>query len=222
MINKIYILAHPLYTQNYTRDNPDYPRRSYATKSEKTITKNELHNYGLMIQEAKRNPNAILLFVELENIFPNSTFANEYKRLSKYAQKELAERFLPTPAAFGYGLKNSWNVSEAIRLTTLNLGKVKFSSPVTIEYTGQHPEYCAKRSAERIGDILDDRRIPTNLRIRKGSKGIHDLTEQLLEASALNKKRRLTKFSNWRRKTFGKNPRNVKNGSVTQRRVRKH
>jgi hypothetical protein len=190
-----------MYTQFFPFDHIE-PRISDSSAHERVITKNELHNYGLLIQEAKKTPNSVFFFVGLQTIpgekFP---FDKEYARLKRYAKKELGEKLIFLPPAFGYR-SHCDSVEPAVLLVRNILKKLKFSPNVSIEYTGQFGSGCARRSAERMEDILVEQKIEVTLKKRADVRSEEEIKKQLRDS--LYKEKGLLKFTKWRRATFPK------------------
>src|SRR3989338_6461799 len=80
-VSKIYLVVHPIFAM---------AKLTYADKKVlrklRPIVKNEFHNIGLMINDAKKDPNSIFVFILP---IPTRPLSKDLERLVKRAQNEL-------------------------------------------------------------------------------------------------------------------------------------
>lgn len=202
MVNKIYLIVHPLFEQFFPLAGDGAPYKT--TPQTKVITKNELHTLGLLINSAKQEKDSIVLFVQTDAKTRKPYYAN-YKRFFKYAKKELGARLVALSPEFGYALNPakviqhgfSWekHFPEVIDM----LSKINFDKRLTLETTGQYKDACVARATARLETFLKAQGInEISTKIRRETRTDSEIRQHLRLAS----KGKLSAFSKWRRKTF--------------------
>ncbi|MDD3160035.1 MAG: hypothetical protein PHQ98_03645 [Candidatus ainarchaeum sp.] len=192
-IDKVYLIVHPLLDQSTVRN---------LSKADKLIIKNELHNFGQLVNESVRKKENALFIVVPSRVRKNTIVARSQDRLISFIQRKLNSNFKIIGSEFGYynigDLITSNQKNKAVFLAAQNeLNSIEFSKNVHVQAVGQYLDCCVKRGALNICELI-------------GAKGVHTTYEQLNWSKKMwsplfiRKEKLFTKFSKWRRELFGK------------------
>ncbi|MEK6958464.1 MAG: hypothetical protein AABW59_00285 [archaeon] len=190
-VKKIFLIVHPLHSQI----SGQIPK----SKTGKEITKNEMHNYGLAILRAQKDPASLLILVK-QPMPPKSDYAKPYARLFDFAKKTLGERMIALEENFGYANLQKYFLDKEMYSARNFLSTKRFNPKVQIEATGQLREDCVEVAVIRLKLALAEKGVKANSKIMKDCKPTLEIYKQYKEAE----KGKLTKYWKWRQKTFKK------------------
>jgi hypothetical protein len=189
----------------------DYLEFRPLNKTERALTQNELHQYGLIIKKTKANPNAILILVDtnlghnpidqkaisVRNNRAPKNITNAQNRFVAFAKRELGNRLIVLP----WGTAHPATAKDtATELITKGLEKIRFAKTITIEVTGQHKDWCVQAFRRRIRNSLRQRGHYIRTQISTSSKSLAELKLQYQQA----REKKQTAYVRWRRKNTPK------------------
>jgi len=205
VITKINAIVHQLFYQHHAFYMLATESR-VPTKAGLALTRNELHQYGLMVKQTKSNPKAILVLVDTNTASDrfdaaaikareakvNPRIKHVRNRFLEFAQRELGQRLIILPAAAAHPATLK---KEALELIMKGFENMHFAKKVEIEVTGQHRDWCVYFFRRRIRNVLRKQGKYVTTKVSKQSRTEKEIQAQYHQA----REKKQTSFAKWRR-----------------------